>query len=68
MNPCALFGLGRSTVGEIVLDTCEAIAVHLMQKSVHLPSHDGLKEIKEDFEAKGFPQAIIILYCRYGAA
>ena len=26
-----LFGLGRSTVGKIVLDTCEAIAQHLLQ-------------------------------------
>lgn len=28
----ALFGVGRSTVAEIVLDTCEDVRIHLMPK------------------------------------
>ena len=35
----ALFGLGRSTVGEIVLDTCDTIVTYLMPRYVWiLPS------------------------------
>ena len=32
-----LFGLGRSTVSEIVLDTCDAIMCHLLPKYVRIP-------------------------------
>lgn len=55
----ALFGLGRSTVGEIVLDTCEVIAQKLMPKYVRIPCTQGLREIVDGFEQRwGFPQAV----------
>ena len=54
----ALFGLGRSTVGEIVLDTSHAIATHLLSQYVRIPQEEKLKEIVEGFETYwGFPQA-----------
>ena len=55
----ALFGLGRSTVGEIVLDTCEVIARHLMPRYVRVPQNESLKEIIEGFWHRcGFPQTV----------
>ena len=54
----AVFGLGRSTVGEIVVETCRAIASHLLSQYVQIPHGDRLKEIVEEFETCwGFPQA-----------
>ena len=53
-----LFGLGRSTVAEIVLETCNAIATHLLPQYVSIPNGDKLKEIVDGFETYwGFPQA-----------
>ena len=47
-----LFGLGRSTVGQIVIETCAAITNHL------LPRFVKMKEIIDGFENLwGFPQA-----------
>ena len=42
----ALFGLGRSTVGKIVVETCHAIAIHLLPQYVQTPNGDRLKEIR----------------------
>ena len=54
-----LFGLGRSTVGEIVIETCDAIAAHLLPQYVFIPQGDKLREIVEGFETYwGFPQAV----------
>ena len=54
-----LFGLGRSTVGKIVLDTCDAIMCHLLPKYVRIPQGDSLHEIVEGFEhCWGFPHAV----------
>ena len=54
-----LFELGRSTVGEIVLDTCDAITCHLLPKYVRIPQGDSLHEIVEGFEHRwGFPHAV----------
>ena len=54
-----LFGLGRSTVGEIVIETCDAIATHLLPQYVFIPQGDKLREIVEGFETYwGFPQAV----------
>lgn len=55
----ALFGLGRSTVCEIVLETCEVIAHHLMPRYVRVPQNERLKEIIDGFEhCWGFPQTV----------
>lgn len=35
----ALFGIGHSTVGEIVLDTCDAIVFFLLPKYVRVPQN-----------------------------
>ena len=53
----ALFGIGRSTVGEIVIETCQAIA-KLLPRYVKIPRGDSLNEIVKGFEEYwGFPQA-----------
>lgn len=55
----ALFGLGRSTVGEIVLDTCDAIAIHLLPKYIRIPQNCCLRAIEEGFEHRwGFPHTV----------
>ena len=55
----ALFGLGRSTVGEIVLDTCCAIVRHLLPRYVHVPWNEKLREIVNGFQSRwGFPQTV----------
>ena len=55
----ALFGLGRSTVGEIVIDTCEAINTQLMSRYIRVPHEDSLQDIVDGFRHQwGFPQAI----------
>lgn len=52
-----LFGVARSTVCEIVQETCRAIVSSLMQVYIKLRSGDALKPIVEGFERKlGFPQ------------
>ena len=54
----ALFGLGRSTVCTIVVQTCHVIATHLLPQYVQIPQGEKLKEIVEGFETFwGFPQA-----------
>ena len=53
----ALFGLGRSTVGDIVVETCQAIATHLLPRYVQIPQGNRLIEIVNGFETCwGFPQ------------
>ena len=54
----SLFGLGHSTVGKIVVETCRAITTHLLPQYVYIPSGEKLKEIVDEFETIwGFPQA-----------
>ena len=54
-----LFGLGRSTVGEIVIETCDAIATHPVPQYVFIPQGDKLREIVEGFETNWvFAQAV----------
>ena len=54
----ALFGLGRSTVGQIVIDTCAAIMDHSLSRFVKVPDRTHLKTIVDGFEDLwGFPQA-----------
>ena len=53
----ALFGIGHSTVGEIVLDTCDAIGVFLLPKYVLVPQNSLMQEIVDGFQNRwGFPQ------------
>ena len=53
-----LFGLGHSTVGVIVLETCEAIAQHLLTRYVRFPQGQTLTNVVNGFDARcGFPQA-----------
>ena len=55
----ALFGLGQSTVGKIVNETCKAITTHLLNKFVLIPEGQWLDEDIEGFEHKrGFPQSV----------
>lgn len=52
-----LFGIGRPTVGRIVLETCKAIAGNLLPRHVNFPSGRELVEVIRGFGAKsGFPQ------------
>ena len=54
-----MFGLGRSTVGQIVVETCHEMATHLLTEFVKIPSEDKLKDIVDGFESFwGFPQAV----------
>ena len=46
----ALFGFGRSTVCEVVIDTCKVISHHLMPKYVRVPNNEGVQEIVKGFE------------------
>lgn len=53
----ALFGIGCSTVGIVVINTCESITKHLFPKYVSLPKGERLKNIVNGFESRwGFPQ------------
>ena len=53
-----LFGIGLSTVGSIVIETCQVISNHLLQKYVYIPKGNLLKDIIEGFSTCwGFPQA-----------
>lgn len=55
----ALFGLGRSTVGEIVLDTCDTIACHLIPRYIRIPEGVELQEVINGFQRRwGFPQTV----------
>ena len=45
----ALFGVGRSTACEVVLITCEAVALHLMPKYVRISLYEKLQEIIDVF-------------------
>ena len=52
-----LFGLGRSTVCVIVVETCNAIAKHLFPRYVSFPTGERLRDIVSMFETCwGFPQ------------
>ena len=54
-----LFGVARSTVCEIVQETCQAIVSNLMQDYIRFPTGEALKAVVEGFEEKwGFPQCI----------
>ena len=54
-----LFGLGRSTIGRIVIETCKAISTHLFSEYVYIPRGEKLREIVNGFESDwGFPQAV----------
>lgn len=54
----ALFGIGRSTVGVVVIETCEALTL-LLPEYVKIPKDDGLKDIVTGFnDCWGFPQAV----------
>ena len=53
-----LFGIGQSTVGGIVIETCNTIATRLLPHYVYIPKGEKLKEIVEGFETYcGFSQA-----------
>ena len=53
-----LFGLGCSTVGQIVIETCAAITNHLLPRFVKITNGTQLKEIIDGFEHLwGFSQA-----------
>ena len=55
----SLFGLGISTVGNIVLETCQAIAKFLLPRYVKFPSPEMFKEIITGFEVLwGLPQTV----------
>ena len=45
-----LFGVGRSTVDEVVLDTCEVISQHLLPKYNHIPKNESVCDIVDGFE------------------
>lgn len=52
-----LFGLGQSTVGKIVVETCRVITMYLLPQYVYVPSGEKLKVIVDGFETCwGFPQ------------
>ena len=54
-----LFWLGISTVGNIVLETCQAIAKFLLPHYVKLPFPEMLKEIITSFKVLwGLPQTV----------
>ena len=53
----ALFGLAGSTVGKIVVETCQAISRHLFSQYIKVPQQS--EEIVDIFERRwGFPQAV----------
>lgn len=56
----SLFGIGRTTTGEIVLDSCTTVC-DLMQKeyiSLYPPTDEELHCIVSGFEKMGFPQCM----------
>ena len=55
----ALFGLGISTVCEIVHRTCQVFSEHLLPRNVKIPTKDRLREIVQQFEVLwGFLQTV----------
>ena len=53
----SLFGLGRSTIGKIVLETSSIMTTKLLPRYVHFPEGTRLREVVDGFEACwGFPQ------------
>ena len=57
-----LFGIGKSTVYEVLHDTCAVVASHIMPKYVHIPNMAMLRMIVNGFEHNlGFPQAIGVI-------
>ena len=55
----ALFGLGHSTVGEIILDTCDTIACKLMPQFIRIPEGAEIQNVVNGFEHRwGFPQTV----------
>ena len=45
-----MFGIGKSTVSEIIIETCNAIATRLLPQYVCIPKGEKLKEVVEGFE------------------
>ena len=55
----ALFGLGISTMCEIVHRTCQVFSEHLLPRHVKIPTKDRLREIVQQFEVLwGFLQTV----------
>lgn len=54
----SVFGVGRTTVGEIVLDVCEAIVSTMQRKYIdgYPPNEAKIESTVAGFEALGFPQ------------
>lgn len=46
----SLFGLGRLTVGKIVIEMCHAITIYLLPRYVQIPCGQKLREIVDGFE------------------
>ena len=46
----ALFGPGRSTVCEIVLETCQMIARHLLPRYITVPQQQRLRDPFDGFD------------------
>ena len=54
-----LFGIGRSTVCDIVHETCRAIVKVLMKEYIKFPSGDDLDHVVDEFKIKwGVPQCL----------
>ena len=47
-----MFGVGRSTVCEVVYETCQAIVDHLLSKYIRFPSSDQQEQYIVNFESK----------------
>ena len=47
-----LFGIARSTVCEIVQETCELIVRALLHKYIHFPNGEKLNELVDGFKTK----------------
>ena len=47
-----MFGVGRSTVGKIVLEVSSAISEHLTPEFVRIPSGNELSDAVRHFEVK----------------
>ena len=59
MTLSTLFGLGQSTVGRVVNETCSVIATYLVHRFVRIPHDEHLDEDIIGFEhERGFPQAV----------
>ena len=48
----SLFDLGRSTVGEIVIETCEVVTTKLLSRYVYIPQESRLCEVVDSFEVR----------------